>query len=379
VWEGEAAFEPARAGIHSEHLETVRVLADRHSRGRTIHARIEEYLPAGSLRDRLAVGPLTVGEAVTVLLAVCDAVRAVHEAGYGGVGLRAERVRFRDDGCPVVTELGGVGPLTRERANADASRFLALSAEVAQAVEFGGGALLARVESALESGDQRLRESLLAEASPSAVRLVRAAERGGVETPEAAPGTLRGVARWDLVLDGDPIGAVRAALAGFLRSRRRAVLIVLLPAIAVVVAIGLIPSGTATPEEGIPSGDSDDRFAVGATATPSPTAPEDSREQPAEGAIGHEETADGDVLDLFGTGESAMSTAEDPAEAALALLASGGGAAHFAGARADVTQRWGEAALVRVEPDAERSPDSEPASLLLVRNEAGWRIRAVYP
>jgi len=58
------------------------------------------------------------------------------------------------------------------------------------------------------------------------------------------------------------------------------------------------------------------------------------------------------------------------------LAAHGGSSGQ--GVRAEVAQRWGEAALVRVEPGPEGSPDSEPASLLLVRGEAGWRIRAVY-
>jgi hypothetical protein len=51
-------------------------------------------------------------------------------------------------------------------------------------------------------------------------------------------------------------------------------------------------------------------------------------------------------------------------------------------AKAEVTlvQRWARAALVTVAPKAEaESPQREPASLLLVRSEAGWRLREVFP
>jgi len=51
----------------------------------------------------------------------------------------------------------------------------------------------------------------------------------------------------------------------------------------------------------------------------------------------------------------------------------------FAGAAVELVQRWGEAALVSVAPDRARTPKSEPASLLMVRGEAGWRLREVFP
>ncbi|MGH1550994.1 hypothetical protein ACRAWB_18170 [Leifsonia poae] len=51
----------------------------------------------------------------------------------------------------------------------------------------------------------------------------------------------------------------------------------------------------------------------------------------------------------------------------------------FAGASLSLIERWGDAALVAAAPDVSRTPKSEPASLLLVRSEAGWRLRAVYP
>jgi hypothetical protein len=51
----------------------------------------------------------------------------------------------------------------------------------------------------------------------------------------------------------------------------------------------------------------------------------------------------------------------------------------YAGAAVELMQRWGDAALVSVAPDRARTPKSEPASLLMVRSEAGWRLREVFP
>lgn len=63
-----------------------------------------------------------------------------------------------------------------------------------------------------------------------------------------------------------------------------------------------------------------------------------------------------------------------------ALGSQGAAAARdYAGAALSLVERWGDAALVAVAPDAARTPHSEPASLLLVRSEAGWRLRAVFP
>ncbi|GAB3579125.1 hypothetical protein GCM10027406_16560 [Leifsonia lichenia] len=69
------------------------------------------------------------------------------------------------------------------------------------------------------------------------------------------------------------------------------------------------------------------------------------------------------------------------AEADRAALDGGESADRFdyAGAAVELVQRWGDAALVSVAPDRARTPKSEPASLLMVRSEAGWRLREVFP
>ena len=62
-----------------------------------------------------------------------------------------------------------------------------------------------------------------------------------------------------------------------------------------------------------------------------------------------------------------------------ALGPGGADARDFAGAALSLVERWGDAALVAVVPDGARTPKSQPASLLLVRSEAGWWLRAVFP
>jgi len=59
--------------------------------------------------------------------------------------------------------------------------------------------------------------------------------------------------------------------------------------------------------------------------------------------------------------------------------ASAAEAREYAGAGLSLVERWGDAALIGVVPDAARTPHSKPASLLLVRSDAGWRLRAVFP
>lgn len=67
------------------------------------------------------------------------------------------------------------------------------------------------------------------------------------------------------------------------------------------------------------------------------------------------------------------------AEASALGTADASEARDYAGAGLSLVERWGDAALVAAAPDSSRTPKSRPASLLLVRSEAGWRLRAVFP
>ncbi|WP_158864565.1 hypothetical protein [Leifsonia sp. AG29] len=57
----------------------------------------------------------------------------------------------------------------------------------------------------------------------------------------------------------------------------------------------------------------------------------------------------------------------------------GADARDYSGSSISLVDRWADAALVAVAPDRERTPKSGPASLLVVRSEAGWRVRAIFP
>jgi hypothetical protein len=379
----------ARLAIASEHLDAVRdvpapVGSARSARRPPVYARIGEYLPGGNLRVLLEGGALGVGEAVTVLLAVLDVLHQAHHAGFGGVEPRADRIRFRADGCPVVTGFPGLGPLSAERARHDTEAFRQLVREVARSLPGADAAVLcARADGALGGGATALRRALLDVAPPVAVRL-RAVEKpigegidgssgrrmSGARRPRQAPGVRR---VGDVLLDGRPLREARAAVVGLIRRRPKLVLVAAVPLVAATVAfVALPPSADVEPAPAA-------QPAAPTTASSAPAPVPASTVPAAEDG----ECAAGDVFDLTGDASQEEPDAEcalradEPVEAALEWLAAHGGSSGQ-GVRAEVAQRWGEAVLVRVEPGPEGSPDSEPASLLLVRGEAGWRIRAVY-
>lgn len=158
--------------VDSEHLAEEHALPVRRVRGGTVQVRLLEHLPAGSLAGRMAAGPLSVGEAVTILLAVAEVMHAAHGSGCGGIEPRCASIRFRDDGCPVVAVGETAGLLTPERAQRDAAAFLRLVRDVTAAVADGRGSdLLNRVERVFASGAGGLRAAILAAAPPAAVQL----------------------------------------------------------------------------------------------------------------------------------------------------------------------------------------------------------------
>ncbi len=418
---------PLAPTVASEHLPEVRELPPQAVRGAPVWAELVEHLPAGSLRRRMSLRAFRVGEAVTVLLAACDVLRRQHEAGYGGVSLRAEDVRFREDGCPVLMGTGGVGPLTEERARADSAAFVDLARELAASVGGPAGeSLLASVRRAVDGRDGGVRETLLRESLPVAVGVAArvvgedagdpvdagapdAAERrvdlvggappvltgAGAEVPRGAARVLHraGVRRmhWraETLLDGNPVGAARAAARRLMQERPKLVLAIAAPLVAGVLALAMLPgggaegaSGSATPDAG-GRGEGEGRqpsaAAVAVAAAGEDAAGFDgSTSSNGAAASGGSSPPDGPAPADGSTAAAEPAAIEDPAAAALRLLQDRPGGARYAGAGVEVTQRWGDAALVRVEPAADAGADSEPASLLVVRSEAGWRIRAVY-
>ncbi len=124
-------------------------------------------------------GQLALGEAVTLLAPLAEALEAAHAVGLSGIGLSAADVRLRESGAPVVIRLqdARVGPVLPERLRdrepayaADRAAIARLGATVAAAVaEPGRAGLLAVVRGA--ELDRPLAPVLFDLAEPLPVRL----------------------------------------------------------------------------------------------------------------------------------------------------------------------------------------------------------------
>jgi serine/threonine-protein kinase len=71
--------------------------------------RAMEYLGGGSLLKPKGRGPLTPRQAVGCCAQVAAALNALQKAGVFQRSLFPSRIRFRDNGLPVLTDLGAVG------------------------------------------------------------------------------------------------------------------------------------------------------------------------------------------------------------------------------------------------------------------------------
>jgi hypothetical protein len=213
-------------------------------------------------------------------------------------------------------------------------------------------------------------------------------------------------------LDDSPGRVLVRWLRGRVRRRPALVVIGLVPIAAALALIVLLPASPAESASAVgssspPRGSSIVEDAHRATASPTPastrvpvaSAPATTEEPPAKTAAGATAAAADDPVDAarvvldarlacFLARPAAAACLEDVLDGTSALLGeetaalsvSGAGASRdYSGARLSLVESWGGAALVGVVPDAARAPKSKPASLLLVRSEAGWRLRAVFP
>ncbi len=124
-------------------------------------------------------GQLALGEAVTLLAPLAEALEAAHAVGVSGIGLSAADVRLRESGAPVITRLhdARVGAVLPERLRdrepayaADRAAIARLGAAVAVAVaEPARARLLAAVRGAAD--DRSLAPALFDLAEPLPVRL----------------------------------------------------------------------------------------------------------------------------------------------------------------------------------------------------------------
>ena len=65
-----------------------------------------EYLPGGSLKQRMLEGQLDVNEASRLCAALCSALDLAHRKGFVHRDIKPENILFREDGTPVLTDFG---------------------------------------------------------------------------------------------------------------------------------------------------------------------------------------------------------------------------------------------------------------------------------
>ncbi|NUU05638.1 hypothetical protein [Leifsonia sp. C5G2] len=433
----------ARRQAASEHVVgLVKEVGRRQVRGREVDAVLLADAPGGTLAELIARrSGVPGGEAATVLLCVARGIAALHAAGWAGPTLSLEGVEFAADGCPTLGILDMVVALQPEAAVADAEAYHAFARWLCLRVVDGSGMrLLAAVEGALRSGRwSAVAEAVAAVARPVAVKLTAEGEASSDASSANAAAALdvggsarapalarpsgseqarapRLAAVVDL-LDDRPLHRVGARLLAAVRRRPALAVFAAVPVIAALAAVALIP-GAPAPSAAVSQSTATSAPSVGRSAavegrsvgTGTPVADSGAASTPAAEGGGEAGT------DAAPEGEKPRADSDDPVDAAVTLLdarkacfsvkpavpaclddvlEAGGalrtgeaaalgraGAADerdYRGAQLSLVERWGDAALVAISPDASRTPKSEPASLLLVRSEAGWRLRAVFP
>ncbi|HSP51860.1 MAG TPA: hypothetical protein VLO00_03100, partial [Cryobacterium sp.] len=367
-----------------------------------------EQLTGGALNGLLEGGrPIHPGEAVTILAPVAAALVELQAIGLLHPSVNLSTILFDAAGRPVVTGLGQLRPLP----GAGSGRSEALEevhgrlAQVVRAVldqvEPGATAPSAQrdldrwcVEAVARSAARtpsELEHLLFAWAEAVPVRLSRTREAGNNPQPPGAwlrqpiPDEVsRPRATYRRPRADTPAGKLTALLGRRPRVRRGPLL---LAALVAVVSTGLAltvldPGGSAEP--------------AGPTATAGDDAENDTAD--ANGTAGDEAAVNGDdpvvavpallrirarclgelsIVCLDGV-HQARSAALAADGHTLRLMQQGGGApeqedlASWAGV---LVERTGDVALVSLQaPDAER----QPASVLVVKGEAGWRIRDIF-
>lgn len=368
-------------------------------------------LPRGSLADVLAGRTgLDAGEAVTILAPLATALARMHERGVAHGAITAANVLFRADGAPMLVGFGNaqifeadlpevhrevLPPVIADRA-ALAGLVDAVLARVTGPRAAAAASFATQLRSASHIDlEARLGRELfeLAAARPvdftasDAAPAAQPARAIAVDASVAAPPpqTTRsrdsGLAGLRValapVLETGPGSVARRwaseRWAGFSPQRRRLVVGGGAALLAVVIAAAALPgSGVSTPE-------------LGAQASLPPVMTDDSTLPPVAPSVvtGDDPLAalpalldrrtqclrDLSVLCFDDVDESGSAAWDEDRAALDALVGSGVQPSLISGVGATLVERLGESALIAL------APDSDPASVLLMRGEAGWRVR----
>ena len=347
--------------------------------------RLEATSVATLIASRSALG---CGEAVTILAPVVAAVGALHSSGVAHGSIGAERVLFRATGAPVLAGLGRAtlfvpptSPVMLSTSRPVLEDRLALGrlvTAVASRVDHRGVPLTTWLASLERDGfpdgftDLLLdRVFALGQASPVRFAAVPVAPSPQTDKPEPIA-DLSGVAHTRAVLARlrPAVLAVISRLMDSARTVRRPIWMAAGVGVSsLVAALFLVPPGE--------SGE-----AVQPAATPLPTAQTSASpvvaDDPA-AAFAMLMTArarcirDLSVLCLEAVDQAGSAALDDDA-AVIRSIESGestGLDLVLDETSIEIVERHGDAALLRYGTGA----DSEPASVLLVKGEAGWRIR----
>ncbi|GAA1444958.1 hypothetical protein [Leifsonia poae] len=416
-------IELAAPGASEHLLGLVEVVTEttrrRELRGTTVvPAVLREHASGGLLADLLAHRTyLRAGEVATVLLGVAAGLSALNERGWAHGALTTRCVVFRHDSCPALASLAGARRLTADSADGDRRGFLRLADRLAGSLpRADGDRILEAIREPLRSGSwESVSDAVAVAVEPEAVLIpVGSGDVAGPDTrPTAALASHAVPSRamaphagmLDTVLEGHPIAAIVQRVTGWLGTRRKLVAVAVTPIALAALAVAMVPPDAPTSGAVPPASPAQDAPS-GAVSTPSASAssPRATATSMASGSSGG------------GTGDQRLRS-DDPVVAAAGLLAArlacfraaskpscletslrvdsalyredaaalGAVGADvlrdFSDARLALVQRWGDAALVSATPSAAQSGasgKSEPASVLMVRNEAGWRLRDVY-
>ena len=329
---------------------------------------------AGSLarllgdRDRLEAG-----EAITILAPLAAALGRMHEAGVAHGSIGPGSVLFDGSGSPALGCFGratlfppGLHPAALEAQQAVLADILAFGALAAALLEGAGASALAhraRTEAAPGAWLRGFADSLFDLAEPLPVDLRPRAEVDYVPFPARVIPASPVVPPPAEPPRPDLVSRARTLLGGV---RRPVWVVAGASLVALVIALVAIPQERTT-----------------ATVRPSASAPPPvarpgpvTEDDPVAAALVLVETRDRCIRDLsiecLGDVGQRNSSALDADRELVAAVIDGDAAAVVVDvdpALVRLVQRLGDSALVSL------GPDSEPASILLVKGEAGWRIR----
>lgn len=343
-------------------------------------------LPRGSLAELLSARrTVDAGEAVTILAPLAAALQHMHEAGVSHGAVSAEHVLFRDDGAPVLIGSGrmtlfepGMPEVLREQLAeviADRRALATLVGAVLGRVSGTRAAAATAFAAGLDAADERDLESRIArglfelaaarpvvfdapEEPPAEVRAIGVRAVPEPPAPELVGPLTRVLALGPAVVARERVLSLWNAWSP--RGRRFA-LAAGAAGVVLVVAVAAIPSPAPPPD-------------VPPAATPLAEAPQLAPDDPLEALDGLLARRDDCLRDLSmlcldEVDERGSAALDDDRRAIQAIIDAGEQPPHPDARGAAVVERLGDSVLVDL------APESQPASVLLMKGEAGWRIR----